>query len=213
MAKTQFSDLFTAAKNQAVMVLWEMPAYTKVQTIRCTTVKFVKRVKNATNCVTTQKPTYIQTHNIFWHGIMTRLGMPHSDFSLHHSPSLPLVRCNAQLLAAQPKLASVDALNNNTYRDTCSVHGVAGAPGPPIHPPAAPLAAPPQAALIPAANIPTPCAQPGRGHGGTSAQGLVHPRPIVRPMAHSWANERQIVLQEKGTDPKAEQQRLERIAQ
>jgi hypothetical protein len=114
------------------MVLWEMPAYTKVQTIRRTAVKFVKRyvihsmlffdfllitlsVKNATNRVTTQKPTYIQTHNIFWHGIVTvssalcrmpRRGMLHSDFSLHCSLSLPLVRCNAQLLAAQPKLVS-----------------------------------------------------------------------------------------------------------
>jgi hypothetical protein len=38
MAKTQFSDLFTAAKNQAMMVLWEMPASTKVQTILHTAV-------------------------------------------------------------------------------------------------------------------------------------------------------------------------------
>ncbi|KAJ6526686.1 hypothetical protein B0H19DRAFT_1275540 [Mycena capillaripes] len=122
--------------------------------------------------------------------------------------------------------AGVDAMQNNTYRDTCGVHGVTGAPGPPVSPPPALLAAPPvlpQAAPIPAINFPASCTtQPGRGRGGGgrgamnvrgAATSPAHPRHLAQPMALSWANQRQIVLQEKGTDPKAEQQRLEKIAQ
>ncbi|KAJ6534952.1 hypothetical protein B0H19DRAFT_1323087 [Mycena capillaripes] len=155
------------------MALWETAAYTKVQAIQRTAVKFAKRVKNATNRVTTQKPTSLPTHNIFWHGIVTvtlglfqtlRLGMLHSDFSLHPFPSLPL------------------------------------------------------AAPIPAVNIPaSSTTQPSRGRGAMNVRGAAtipaRPRSLAQPMALSWANQRQIVLQEKGTDPKAEQQRLEKIAQ
>ncbi|KAJ7920305.1 hypothetical protein B0H13DRAFT_1867781 [Mycena leptocephala] len=51
-----------------------------------------------------------------------------------------------------------------------------------------------------------------RGRGGAPAARHGH-RPLAQPMAQDWVNQRQVVLREKGPDPKAERQRLEKLLQ
>ncbi|KAJ7255483.1 hypothetical protein B0H12DRAFT_534582 [Mycena haematopus] len=135
--------------------------------------------------------------------------------------------------------AGADAVQQQMYRDSCRVHQVvavvgrvpdvrapaagAHAPAPGAHAPApdarapAPQAAAPAPLVQPTAvNPPPPQGQAGRGRGIPVARGggpAARARPLAQPMALPWVNQREVVLREKGVDPKAERQRLDKLEQ
>ncbi|KAJ7731840.1 hypothetical protein B0H14DRAFT_3899159 [Mycena olivaceomarginata] len=124
-----------------------------------------------------------------------------------------------------------------TYREHCKVHKVPAVVGRPIAdarapaPHAAAAAAPvqpPQPAPAPAPILPPihPAQPPhapgvGRGRGNPVGNSVARPhgtpaarpRTLAQPMSNSWVNQRQVVLNEKGPDPRAEKQRLEKLEQ
>ncbi|KAJ7811483.1 hypothetical protein B0H14DRAFT_2181132, partial [Mycena olivaceomarginata] len=124
-----------------------------------------------------------------------------------------------------------------TYREHCKVPKVPAVVGRPIAdarapaPHAAAAAAPvqpPQPAPAPAPILPPihPAQPPhapgvGRGRGNPVGNSVARPhgtpaarpRTLAQPMSNSWVNQRQVVLNEKCPDPRAEQQRLEKLEQ
>ncbi|KAJ7278738.1 hypothetical protein C8J57DRAFT_1573390 [Mycena rebaudengoi] len=118
--------------------------------------------------------------------------------------------------------AGADAAEQQMYRDSCKVHQVPSVAGrrvadarAPAPQPAAPTQ-PAQPVQPPAPNLPPPHGQAGRGHRIPVAHAggpVARPRQLAQPMALPWVNQRQVVLREKGPDPKAERQRLEKLEQ
>ncbi|KAF8163907.1 hypothetical protein K438DRAFT_1942008 [Mycena galopus ATCC 62051] len=139
----------------------------------------------------------------------------------HEIPAGPvLCQAGCSTKAGEPQ--------QQTYRDYCKVHKVlavvgrlildARAPAPPAA--AAPIQPPPVPAPVPIPPTIHPAQPPhahGAGRGNPVARGrgtaAARPRSLAQPMSNSWVNQRQVVLNEKGPDPKAARQRLEKLEQ
>ena len=123
--------------------------------------------------------------------------------------------------------SAVNAAEEGTYRDSCKAHGVDGVqgrladdppqPGPALVPPQLPIQ--PQPPVHP----PVPLLRAGLGRGAPAIRGAPATRgapanrgrviPLSQPMSATWVNQRNVIRQQNGPDPKVERQRLERLAQ
>ncbi|KAJ7137198.1 hypothetical protein C8R44DRAFT_729102 [Mycena epipterygia] len=110
--------------------------------------------------------------------------------------------------------AGLDATEEGTYRDSCKAHSVPGAEGQVFRVPREDLPVPIQLPNVPVHQQVIPnnrVLQAGRGRGAPAPR--ARPRSLVQPMSMTWMNQRKVVVEQNGPDPKSERQRLDKIAQ